>query len=129
MTYPAAPRVACSWAPTNQTGYLLTGQAWMVGTAMTRYVPLAVQTTSSMDQAMTSSTGVTVTMIWSQTVATTSSMAGMATISFIPMMMGGTSSIAVLAGTNTLLTRTTMWIAAARRSSSHRGIAALHIGG
>src|SRR5215217_9582522 len=92
MTYPAAPRVACSWAPRDQTRpdlATLPGQVWMGGTAMTRYVALAVQTISSMDQAMTSSTGVAVTMIWSQTVATTSSMAGMVTICLLPMMMGG----------------------------------------
>jgi hypothetical protein len=56
---------------------------------MTRYVALAVQTISGLDQAMTSSTGVAVTMGWAQTVATTSSMAGLATISLIPVMMGG----------------------------------------
>src|SRR5215211_2955103 len=72
-------------------------------------------TISGMDQAMTSSMGVTATMVWAQTWAKTSSMAGLATISLIPVMMGGTSSIAVLAGTNTSLTRTTMWIAVARR--------------
>src|SRR5215207_3706606 len=87
----------------------------MVVRAMTRYVALAVMTTSSMDQAMTSSTPGRAMTTLSQTWATTSCMAGLATILLIPVMMGGTSSIAVLAGTNTLLTRTTMWIAVARR--------------
>ena len=38
-TYPAAPRAACSWAPTKETG-------WPVMRARTRYVPLAVVTIS-----------------------------------------------------------------------------------
>src|SRR5215216_5265141 len=105
MTYPAAPRVACSWAPTDQTRPdqgNLPGQAWMVGTAMTRYVALAAQTRSSMDQAMTSSTPGRAMTMCTQIRAKTSSMAGMVTICLLPMtvMGGGTSSIAVLAGTN-----------------------------
>src|SRR5215218_95104 len=131
-TYPAAPGVACSWAPTNQT-------SWAARMAMTRYVASAALKTISTEEkavrsstgagaltqlmekrAMMSSTEVTGTTSWSQARARMSSMAAMATIFLVaPIVSGsGTSSIAAKARTNTLLTITTMWTAIARRSWS-----------
>jgi hypothetical protein len=54
MTYPAAPRAACSPAPTDQTN-------WTMRSAMTRYAVLVGQTISTEGWAATSSTAGMVT--------------------------------------------------------------------
>src|SRR5215217_2667719 len=88
--------------------------------AMTRYVALAVETSSREDPVTISSTEATATTHWnllgSQVKERMSCMVGMATI-FLLAEMGGTSSIAAKARTATLLTRSTMWTAAARRGN------------
>jgi hypothetical protein len=127
MTYLAAPRAACSWAPTNPTSKT-------VLTAMTRYAALAVTRTSGEETATTSSTagrattpwratrftkitltssrGATAMIIFREARARTSSTVGMARTSI------RTSSIVAKARTNTEPGRTTMCRVAARRSSN-----------
>src|SRR5829696_6629481 len=89
--------------------------------AMTRYVALAVETSSTQDLVTISSTEATATTHWnllgSQVKERMSCMVGMATIFLLAEMGSGTSSIAAKARTATLLTRSTMWTAAARRGN------------
>src|SRR5215211_9256508 len=109
MTYLAAQRAACSWAPTKET-------SWPVRKAMTRYAALAVQTTSWGEMATTSSTAVRKATPWAAMMAMTLSTVGRATMAKVPFSSLGTGAMTL--STADRATMGIWWASVARTSSS-----------